>query len=496
MSGAATQQQPAPATGMQRIPLPLESYQHQSLPLTAKRLLNMMAEQEPADARTNAALIPTPGLVEWLSVGTGPIRAINSDFPGYIYVVSGSEFYRITFSPDSVGIVTDLGPVGVPAGPLDYLLFVSIAVGPIGAVACVPPNAFTCTHTGTANQLGGTFPGDASSVAYYNGYFVFTKQVDSQEFFISKLEDPTDYDALDYASASEAFPNIITKVLTLGPNLWFVGHAGIEIWYDAGSSGLETTSGTSFFPLRRLAGGVIQQGVATPRATAIGDGSLFWVTGNGIVLRTIGYQPQRVSTHAIEDLLRTYGTSNIASCLTYSQNGHIFFVVNVGPRTLVYDCATKLWHERSSYADGSGRWRIDHSTMNTGDPILGDCDNGSLYFANPIVGTDAGATIFRNFECPPLWADTRRAFMSRVEIEMEVGDPRLATDGEVILEWSDDGGWTFTQSRIMSAGPAGQRRKRVFTTRLGSFRQRVFRVTGYGFMTVYAIDADITAGVS
>lgn len=480
----AAQQAPAPA-GMRRIPFPLESYTHQSAPLTSKRLLNFMAEQQPADARTQAALIPTPGLALWLTLGSGPIRAINSDFPGYIYVVSGSEFYRITFAADGSWTVDDLGAVGDPAGPLDYLLFVSIAVGPTGAVACVPPNAFTCTHALPANQLGGTFPGDAASVAYFDGYFVFTKLADSQQFFISRLLDPTDYDALDFASAAEAFPNITTKVLVLGPNLWFVGHAGIEIWYD---------SGNADFPFRRLAGGIIERGVSTPKATAIGDGSLFWVTGDGIALRSVGYRPERISTHAIEDLLRAYGPANISSCLTYSQNGHIFFVVNVDVRTLVYDCATKLWHERSSSADGTARWRVDASTINTGDPILGDYANGNLYFANPIIGTDNGIPIFRHFECPPLWAGTRRAFCHRVEIEMETGG--ALSPGDVLLEWSDDGGWSFTGSRTMNAGTPSHRRKRVYATRLGSFRQRVFRFTARGLATVYAMDGDIDGGAS
>jgi hypothetical protein len=53
--------------GMRRIPFPLESYEHPSRPLSAKRLLNLMAEKAPADARTAAALVSTPGLLPYLS---------------------------------------------------------------------------------------------------------------------------------------------------------------------------------------------------------------------------------------------------------------------------------------------------------------------------------------------------------------------------------------------------------------------------------------------
>ena len=51
----------APKPGMKRIPLPLESYEYLSPPLTQKRLLNMFAEAAPDDSRTAAALVAANG---------------------------------------------------------------------------------------------------------------------------------------------------------------------------------------------------------------------------------------------------------------------------------------------------------------------------------------------------------------------------------------------------------------------------------------------------
>ena len=47
---------------MPRIPLSFESYQDASLPMSAKRLLDLYAEETPADARAPVKLAPTPGL--------------------------------------------------------------------------------------------------------------------------------------------------------------------------------------------------------------------------------------------------------------------------------------------------------------------------------------------------------------------------------------------------------------------------------------------------
>src|SRR4249920_2338035 len=85
----------APKAGMKRIPIPLESYEHPSLPFTAKRLLNLYSEAGQSDARSLALLMPSGGLETYKTLGDGPVRAINDDFPGYIYVVSGDHLYRI-----------------------------------------------------------------------------------------------------------------------------------------------------------------------------------------------------------------------------------------------------------------------------------------------------------------------------------------------------------------------------------------------------------------
>ena len=91
---------------------------------------------------------------------------------------------------------------------------------------------------------------------------------------------------------------------------------------------------------------------------------------------------------------------------------------------------------------------------------------------------------------PPLWAATRRGFCARLEIELESGGG-LPVD----LAWSDDGGHNFAGGpRHLTTGTTG--RSRVFTTRLGSFRQRSFKVTGSGNLVLYAVDADIAPGTS
>jgi hypothetical protein len=478
---------------MQRIPFPTESYPHPSEPLSSKRLLNLFVESAPADSRTTTPLISSPGLVPTMVIGAGPIEAVNDEKPGIWYIVSHDSAFRVRSTTG--GLVTDfIGNVGtkdsagaaIPA----YALMVTIAVDNISAVICVPPRAYTCGHapTDVLNPLGGTFPG-AASVCALDGYYVFSAYPSTDTFFISQIFDPLDYDALDYATA-DAMPNNLLRVVTHRSDLWLFGDSGIEVWYDTGAAD---------FPFRRRPGGVLSFPAASYASIAHGDGSLFWIGQNGdIVYRTNGYQATRISTHGVEAKIRSLGGAGgyaARTGFTYAMDGHIFYCLNFDSTTLVYDCATKMWHERSSAADGNGRWRPSWA-LEYGDGFqFSDNLTGQLYLGYMPGARDNGVLIMRQAILPPDWAGTRRAFCSRLEVEMESGGD--LSPGDVTLDWSDDGGRTWTGGpRTMSAGAATEYRKRLYTTRLGSFRQRSFRITCKGHATLYAADADIQLGAS
>src|SRR5215467_8537119 len=213
MSGAQTQ--PA-RPGMRRIPIPFESYQSPSPPLSYKRLLNLYTEEEPSDARSTAVLISTAGL--WptgFTLGSGPVTAMSDTRYGYVYAVSGSHFWRVT-APGGVFTPQDLGEIGVPdiAGMNEHPhnIMPTIAIGVDNVVVCIPPRAYTCDHAAASvNEIGGSFPG-ARSVTYLDGYFVFTDNAFNSRFFCTKLFDPTDFDALDFAYA-DAVPNVVRRVV-------------------------------------------------------------------------------------------------------------------------------------------------------------------------------------------------------------------------------------------------------------------------------------------
>jgi hypothetical protein len=55
--------------------LPVSSYRALSPAASSSRLINCYAEALPPDTGTPVALIRTPGIDDWTTVGTGPIYA-------------------------------------------------------------------------------------------------------------------------------------------------------------------------------------------------------------------------------------------------------------------------------------------------------------------------------------------------------------------------------------------------------------------------------------
>lgn len=464
------------------LPFPTESYEHPSKPLQSKRLLNVYAEAQPPDSRSPWALMPSPGLqYADITLGTGPTVAMNTDFPSGLYAISGNHAWRHGQGIGGPPVTQDLGDLGaIESTDFAPNLMPTIAVGPLAVVFCMPPRCYTCNHVETTvHQIGGSFPG-ARSVAYLDGYFVFTSDANNAQFFNTGLLNPAAFDALDFAFA-EGEPDIKRRVMTLNGELVFIGDGSIEFWYDAGAAD---------FAFRRRAGGIITRGTQSIKTCVIADGSLFWVTTGGIVLRSEGYKAKRISTHAVERVIRSAGLAAADLSLTYEQDGHTFYTVTYGQRTLVYDITTGKWADRSSSADGSLPWRATSAATPGLQATLGDRSSGRLFFPVPGLGTDDGAPVIRQFTMPPIWAGTSRAYCNRLEMEMEVGTD--ASHGPVTVQWSDDGGTTWSAGRVLNAGAVGDLRKRVFTTRLGSFHQRMFRFTATGAPTFYAVDASIT----
>ena len=72
-----------------------------------------------------------------------------------------------------------------------------------------------------------------------------------------------------------------------------------------------------------------------------------------------------------------------------------------------------------------------------------------------------------------------RQFFSFLQIDLQAGNGITTGQGSdpiMEIDWSDDGGWTWSSIRFVHTGKIGQYTQRAITRRMGYSRDRVFRI--------------------
>lgn len=468
-----------------KTPILGSAYVARSVNAADNRMVNLFPEMVPEGGKEPAFLMRAPGLQKVAEVGTGPIRGLWS-FGGYGYVVSGTQLYKIdtSWAATFLGDVSGTGPVSMADNGTQLF----IACNPEGFIYDAAANTFQ-------KILDPDFPG-AITVSFLDGYFVFNEP-NSQKIWVTTLNDGTQIDPLDFASA-EGSPDGVVALLADHRELWVFGTNTVEVWYNAGLLD---------FPLARIQGAFNEIGCAAPYSIAKLDNSIFWLSadarGRGMVYKARGYSGERVSTHSIEWQIQSYGNISDAIAYTYQQDGHSFYVITFpsAGKTWVYDVATNAWHERASWDNGNfTRHRSNCQMAFNNDVVVGDYSNNKLYVFDLNVYADDGAIQkwLRSWRALPTGANTlRRTTQHTLQLDCETGvglNSGQGSNPQVMLRWSDDGGHTWSNEHWRSMGKIGQYGYRTIWRRLGmttKIRDRVYEVSGTDPVKIAVMGAEL-----
>lgn len=452
-----------------QIPFVSGSYLTRSLNNAASRCINLYPEiTASGDAKTVTALIGCPGtrLLATLG-GSGGIRAAYKPSKGDAIVVRGDGIYRVddSFVPRLIGtILTTQG-------------LVSIAEN--GTVAVIVDGLYgyiVNLATSSVNRIIDPAFYGSDLVDYLDGFFIFNKP-GTQQFYISGLLSTT-FDALDFASA-EGSPDNLVSFIVDHREAWFFGEESAEVFYNSGSAD---------FPLSRQ-NIIIEQGCAAKFSVAKLDNSIVWLgkskIGQGSVWRVQGYSPVRISTHAVEFAIQGYDVISDAIAYTYEQEGHIFYVLTFpsANATWVYDASTQLWHERAyRKADGSlNRHRSNCHCFFGGEHVVGDWENGNLYALDLDYYSDNGDAMPAIRSAGHVSSPGHEfIYWDSFQVDCETGvglQSGQGSDPKILLDFSDDGGHTWSNEKTSTLGAVGKYRARALWRRLGRSRDRVNRIT-------------------
>lgn len=406
------------------------------------------------DGKKMMASIPGETVVMTLPAGVRGSKNVQ----GRWFVVSGNTLYELTLPATFTvrgTLVTNSGYVGMD----DNTFQIAIVDGDNLYIFNLTTNLLTQV---TVSGWRGS-----NDVYELDGYFIFVDP-GTDQFYLSKIDNGTLLDSLDFSSADSSPDNILTHRVNHRQAVFF-GSDSTEIWID---------SGNASFPFTRYNSYTIDVGVVGQKAVINAADTLFWIgdtfRGTGIVYMMAGNQPTRVSTQAIEQALKTSTDLSQATMWCYQIEGHEFIGINAPgmATTLVYDAAIQQWHERGEWVNGD--WAPLNSRLNTfyKDNQYACNDNGDIVRLDANVNTLAGRVLVRERTWPHIVQESMEPIsFYGLELSMKTG-----FGGNVTLQISNDTGENFGPMLLRSLGVTGRWMRPVRWLGLGSAINRVFRI--------------------
>lgn len=408
------------------------SYSSQSLNVDAQRTVNWYPELvESQQGKGAIALYPTPGLILLYNLGTDPVRGLYT-VNGRSFAVAGTFLFELLANGTSVNrgnVGTDGLPVSIVGGPGQIL----VSSAGLAYVLNLSTNAFTALNPNL-------FLGPVGTVEFTDAVYIAMLK-GSNQWQYSAQNDATSWPGLN-ATGIQAFTDSTVGLIVDHREPWFFGPKKIVPYYNSGN----------LFTFDVVLGGILEQGCAAQFSPTRLDNSIFWIggdeRGNGIGWRAQGYNPVRITNHAIEFAWQGYPTIADAVCYGYQDQGHSFWVCMFpsAEKTWVYDVATNMWHERGFWNSSAAlftRQRAQYHTFNFNKHLVGDPTTGNIYQMGINFLTDFGNPIRRVRRSPHISKELQWMFFSDLIVDLEVGLGALNPSG-IILQASDGGLWQLS----------------------------------------------------
>lgn len=442
-------------------------YSDETSIVSAESTINMFPEISGGDgSRSRTVLRTHAGLTTFTTGLDGAGRGVR-EMGGVLYVVAGQVLYSI----DSSGSAMNLGAI-------------------LGSGRCVLTDNFIpdtrrqlVIMTGERAYVYDTQTGlaevtdvDLAAVALFDtattvdSYTIYRTE---DGFIFSAVTDATDINALDFKTA-ESNSDRSVSVWEVYGDVWLLGAETIEVFRNTGD--LDD-------PFQRVQ--TIDTGCGAKYSPQSLDNGVFWIDETGRVWRADGFNPVRVSDHAVEQYLSSVDYSQ-AFGFTYVDRGHEFYGFTVpGGKTFLYDVATLKWHRRKSVA--TDFWRVNGIDRCYGLELCMDYATGTVWKLDTSTVLEGTDRMPRERISGYLHDDTNPITVNRITLIADTGNALVTgttpqTDPQIEMRYSDDGGRNWSTWQLRSLGLVGEYGQRINWTRLGQIKagkQRAFhfRVT-------------------
>jgi hypothetical protein len=426
------------------------------------RLINGYPEISGEDGKSAFAIYGAPGLTRWDTGSfSGAERGLIELTASELIAFLGNQI--VSF--DAAGAGTAIANI-VGSGRLH-----------LSRNRASPPQISIVTSAGQYYVLQAgvlTLNADAdlpapNSTAYLKGRTLFG--IADGRIFCSAVDDATSINALAFDVADSNSDGLV-RVFENAGFLYAFGARSLEIWQaDPSLAGQP-------FPFSAVQQD-IEYGLGGAHTVAKFEKALIWVDQNNIVRYGRDGSAERASTHAVERSIEALTAVQKAAMVgsVHAWQGHETYTLKGADFTWCLDLPLakkqgfeRAWYMRQSY--GRNRWRVNSAIQFAGKYILGDEDDGKLYYLDPAAYTENGADHVLEVWCPHSHRFPERMIADGVEVDIVSGvglntADEWNADPKLMMDFSDNGGKTFQGERAAAFGKQGEYSQTVRLNRWG-----------------------------
>jgi len=457
------------------LPIANGSYESESTFIADLVSINLYPNLPQNQGFSQETSLGTPGIKQLDT--TGIIKQINRGSHvknGIAYAVNGDTLYREdraidgfgveTFSNTALGTITGEGRVSMADNGIQLLILVP---GGDGFVF----NEDAGTPFEQITDLDFPANGNPQSVVFISGFFIFN--TDEKKLIASAINNGLSYNALDFASA-ESDPDAIEGIIVSKNILYVPGGETTEAFQP-------DPNASTGFPLTRIEGYVFDKGLFAPFSLVKTSGSFMMIGGgtneSPAIWQFTGNGFSKVSTTAIDNILQRLTDTEISEsfAMNYAQKGAYFTLFTFGDNTFGYDAITQRWHERRSFIDEEKkRYRVNSMITAYGRILVFDSIDGRMGELDVDTLTEYDEEIRRTLSTANFGNSGESMRVSSLELTMQSGVGNTARpDPKVSMDFSVDGGNSFSLEREASIGKIGEYTRRQIWRKLGRMPRSV-----------------------
>ncbi len=464
---------------MPNVPIPVvgPTYTSRSLPVSAQMTKNFYIEVD-QNSENIVSFQSFPGLTSFATTGAGQDRGMGV-FNNVLYKVTGGTLYSIS----SAGTATSIGSIE-GAGRCQLQEASSTIVITTGVGKPYTYDGTTLTQ-GTDSDLP-----NASSVTYIKNRVVYDGN--DADVVFADLGSPLSVNSAN-VTAADSKPDDTLAVYAWKDQLFAFGERSIAPYYNSGAGNP---------PYSVIQNSVQEIGIKAIHSVSANNNAMYFLGNDLVPYRLLGLQPQPIGNPSIGQAIAGYTSPQdaIGICFTF-HNQNFYYLTFPGNESWLFSEGAG-WTNLSYGVDGDPHLISSYARVYN-KHLVADRRNGNVYELDFDAFTDNGDVIQRRRDTlkvsgKQLGVPGKEIFMHRLELVMEVGVGAVTGQGvdpQIMMQFSDDGGRTWSSEQWRSFGELGDFTITVEWFDLGSFQERQFRFTVSDPVKVAIISANADIGV-